>query len=153
MNTKLVRNLFITSLLIALVACSPAEQGVEEEASAPAEIVALEGSNWQLVQVTVLGGFVFTADEPDKYVLNFRSENRLTGTSDCNQISGSWFQEGGGFRFDPFITSRKLCAPGSLHNNLVLNLKDANAHEFRDGHMFLTTPTEGIVIEFKNRDM
>lgn len=154
MDTYSVRKLFLTSLLATLVACGPGEPGAEQEgAGSVAEIIALEGSNWQLLQITVLGGFVFTADDPGNYVLNFRSENRLTGTSDCNQISGSWQQEGASLRFDPFISTRKLCPPGSLHNTLVLNLKDTSAQEIRDGHMFLTTGTEGIEMEFEARSM
>ena len=90
------------------------------------ENTALEGTNWQLQNMKVLGGFLFTPDDPSLYRLNFRTENRLTGTSDCNSISGYYFQESTGFRFEPFVTTRKLCSPGSLHNNLVLILKDVN---------------------------
>lgn len=152
MDIRTVRKIFLTGLVVALAACGPAEQGAEEDlAGSPAEIIPLEGTSWQLVQMTVLGGFVFTPDDPSKYVLNFRSENRLTGTSDCNQISGAWQQEDTALRFDPFISTRKLCPPGSLHNNLALYLKDAAVHEFRDDRMILTTTTEGIAIEFQAR--
>lgn len=145
------RTILVSGLLVGLAACSPAEQG-DESNDAVAEIISLEDSNWQLVQVTVLGGFVFPADDPNKYVLNFRSGNRLTGTSDCNSLTGSWFQENTTLRFDPFATTRGLCAPGSLHNNLVLYLKDIDAYSFRDGNLVLTTPTEGVEIEFQARD-
>tara|TARA_B100002003_G_scaffold251064_1_gene292870 strand:+ start:3074 stop:3541 length:468 start_codon:yes stop_codon:yes gene_type:complete len=144
--------LFLFSLLPVLAACGPAEQraGVEEAAASPVvEITPLEGSNWQLVQLTVMGGYEFTPDDPGKYVLNFRSENRLTGTSDCNRIGGSWQQEETVLRFEPFDAGRSLCQPGSLHNNLVLNLSNVVGHEFRAGHMILTTDTEGVEIEFE----
>jgi len=83
------------------------------------EVIDLEGSNWQLTNMKVLGGFLFTPEDPSQYRLNFRSDNRLTGTSDCNTITGNYFQESTEFRFDPFVSTRKLCSPGSLHNNLV----------------------------------
>jgi len=151
--TKL-RNLFLSCLLVALAACSPAEQEDTSttEIAEVAEAITLEGSNWQLVKLTVLGGYVFTPDEPGKYVLNFRSENRLTGTSDCNSITGSWHQDGARLNFEPFSTSRSLCPPGSLHNNLILNLRDVTAQSMRDGHLVLTTNTDGIEIEFESRD-
>ena len=154
MDTCTVRKIILTSLFVSLVACGPAEQGAEQEAGgAPEEIIALEGTNWQLIRLTVLGGFVFTADDPSKYVLNFRSENRLTGDSDCNSITGTWLQDEAALRFEPFSTSRKLCSPGSLHNNWILNLKDTTAFEFRAGHLFLSTMTEDIEMEFESRDM
>ena len=115
------------------------------------EDIALEGTNWQLQNMKVLGGFLFTPDDPSLYRLNFRTENRLTGTSDCNTITGSYFQESTGFRFDPFVSTRKLCPPGSLHNNLVLILKDVNAIEFRDGKMYMTNGYEGVELEFETR--
>ena len=74
MDTSKLRSLFLASLLATFVSCSPAEQGAEEEAgNSVAEFVPLEGTNWQLVQLEVAGGFVFTPEEPGKYVLNFRS--------------------------------------------------------------------------------
>lgn len=115
------------------------------------EDIALEGTNWQLQNMKVLGGFLFTPDDPSLYRLNFRTENRLTGTSDCNTITGSYFQESTGFRFDPFVSTRKLCPPGSLHNNLVLILKNVNAIEFRDGKMYMTNGYDGVELEFEER--
>jgi len=115
------------------------------------EDITLEGTNWQLMNMKVLGGFLFTPNDPSLYRLNFRSENRLTGTSDCNTISGSYFQESTGFRFDPFVSTRKLCSPGSLHNNLVLILKDVDAIEFRDGKMYMTNGYDGVELEFEMR--
>jgi len=115
------------------------------------ENTALEGTNWQLQNMKVLGGFLFTPDDPSLYRLNFRTENRLTGTSDCNSISGYYFQESTGFRFEPFVTTRKLCSPGSLHNNLVLILKDVNAIEFRGGKMYMTNGEDGVELEFEAR--
>jgi len=151
MSTSRFNHVFLSGLFVVMAACSPAEQEVESNDVVP-EIISLDGSNWQLVQLTVLGGFVFVPTDPSKYVLNFRSENRLTGTSDCNSIDGSWLQENTELRFEPFAVTSSLCPPGSLHNNLVLYLRDTAAYSFRDGHLLMTTPTEGVEIEFESRD-
>ena len=124
---------------------------ISQSSLAQEEDITLEGTNWQLRNMKVLGGFLFTPNDPSLYRLNFRSENRLTGTSDCNTISGSYFQDSAGFRFDPFISTRKLCSPGSLHNNLVLILKDVDAIEFRDGKMYMTNGYDGVELEFEMR--
>lgn len=118
---------------------------------AQTEVITLEGTNWQLQNMRVLGGFLFTPEDPSLYRLNFRSDNRLTGTSDCNTITGSYFQESTDFHFDPFVSTRKLCPPGSLHNNLVLILKNVNAIEFRDGKMYMTNGYDGVELEFAVR--
>lgn len=147
MYSSKLRNVFFSALCVLMAACSTARQ-VDESA----QFIPLGGTNWELVQLTVLGGFVFVPDDPGKYVLRFRSENRLNATSDCNTISGAWQQGATELRFEPFSTTTSLCVAGSLHNNLVLYLKDVTAYRFRDGHLVLTTPTQGIEIEFSSRD-
>ena len=150
MSTSKIRNVFLSGLLVVMAACSPA--GPEDESDMVAEVLPLEGTNWQLAELTVLGGFVFVPEDHSDYVLNFRSGNRLTGTSDCNSITGSWQQDDTALRFEPYSSTRSLCAPGSLHSYLDLYLKDVEALSFRDGLMVLTTPTEGVEIKFESRE-
>ena len=144
MRKTLSRRLVLGSLLMLVLSSNQFNLALEKD-------IALEDTNWQLLNMKVLGGFLFTPDDPSQYRLNFRSENRLTGTSDCNTITGSYFQESIGFRFDPFISTRKLCPPGSLHNNLVLILKDVNVIEFRGGKMYMTNGYNGVELEFEKR--
>lgn len=144
MKRTLSRSLIIGALLLFAAAFSQLSLSQED-------VTDLEGTNWQLLNMKVLGGYLFTPEDPSQYRLNFRSDNRLTGTSDCNTITGYYFQESTGFRFDPFVSTRKLCSPGSLHNNLVLILKDINAIEFRDGKMYMTNGYEGVELEFEMR--
>lgn len=139
-SRTLCRNLLLPAVLWA---CSTVATG--------AGVPALENTNWQLVEMTVLGGYKFNPAEPGKFVLNFRSDNRLTGTSDCNEVGGSWFQEGASLRFDPLGVTRKLCAPGSLHNNFALVLRDVQAIEVVGEHLLLKTSTEGVMLEFEAR--
>jgi len=114
--------------------------------------IDLEDTNWQLVKMTVLGGFEFVPDEPERYVLNFRSDSRLQGTSDCNNLTGSWQQEETSLSFQSFTSSTNLCPPGSLHNYLVLYLRDVVGLEFREGNLILSTTTEDVALEFESRD-
>lgn len=144
MRKTLSRYLVLGSLLMLVLSSTQFSLAQEED-------ITLEDTNWQLLNMKVLGGFLFTPDDPSQYRLNFRSENRLTGTSDCNTITGSYFQESTGFRFDPFVATRKLCPPGSLHNNLVLILKDVNVIEFRGGKMYMTNGYNGVELEFEKR--
>jgi heat shock protein HslJ len=144
MRKTLSRHLALASLLMLVLSSTQFSLAQEED-------ITLEDTNWQLLNMKVLGGFLFTPDDPSQYRLNFRSENRLTGTSDCNTIAGFYFQESTGFRFDPFISTRKLCPPGSLHNNLVLILKDVNVIEFRGGKMYMTNGYNGVELEFEKR--
>ncbi|MCP5347905.1 MAG: META domain-containing protein [Gammaproteobacteria bacterium] len=150
-----VENVFRVAVFtfgLILSGCGPGDGSSEGDVEAVAEVASLEGSNWQLVQMTVPGGFVFTPEDPADYVLNFRSENRLTGSSDCNRITGNWQQQGAALTFDPFSTARALCPPPSLHNYLSLYLRDVISHRISGEHLFLTTNTEGVELEFQARE-
>lgn len=144
MTRLLAKPLTIGCAFLLALYLPPATQAQEE-------FIELENTNWQLLSMKVLGGFLFTPADPSQYRLNFRSENRLTGTSDCNTITGNYYQEPDDFRFDPFVSTRKLCSPGSLHNNLVLILKDVNEISFRDGKMYMTNGYDGVELEFEAR--
>ncbi len=116
-----------------------------------AETASLEGTNWQLIRMVVLGGYVFEPEEPSKYYINFRSDNRLTGSSDCNEIGGAWFQDQQALKFEPFATSRRLCEPGSLHNNFALLMRDVQSVEIGEGKLLMKTSTDGLILEFEAR--
>ena len=146
MNNKAAIRLSALGLAFSLYACDPEQQTAEEQT------VALEGSNWQLQRIQVPGGFVFEADDPGKYVLNFRSENRLTGRSDCNDLNGAWQQNGNTLQFQPFSSTRNMCPPGSLHNHLVLYLPQVDAIEFAQGQLSMSTPQEGVELLFTARE-
>lgn len=135
--------------LVAAISFSSFISYAADSATSTAD--SLAGSNWQLVRMTVLGGYEFIPDDPTKYVLNFRSESRLTGTSDCNDLGGLWVQEQSALRFEPLSSSRKLCAPGSLHNNFALYLRDTQNFKMVNGNMLLSTTTDGVELEFESR--
>jgi len=143
------RKTLLVGLAALFAACSPAEQEGGSNVEVVAEVESLEGSRWQLAQLTVLGGHVFEPDDPSKYDLYFRSGDRLTGSSDCNDIQGSWFQEADTLRFEPFRVTRALCAPGSLHNNLTLYMMNVSGYKLEGERLVLTTPTEEVAIEYK----
>ncbi|MFK7863797.1 MAG: META domain-containing protein [Pseudohongiellaceae bacterium] len=144
-NSQFSNLLTSFALMICIVESSLAAEDVN---TAP----ELEGSNWQLVHMTVLGGYEFAPEDPSKYVLNFRSDNRLTGSSDCNELGGLWMQGGMALRFEPFNTSRKLCSPGSLHNNFSLYLRGTKSFSIESGNLVLTTTTPDVRLEFEARN-
>lgn len=121
----------------------------EQVDGAAATAAAIEGSSWELVELVVLGGYTFTPDDPTKYTLQFRSENRLTGQSDCNTFTAAWdYQERLGI--SEFSSTRSLCLSGSLHNFYVLYLRNANALERDGAELILRTPDEEVRLTFRD---
>jgi len=147
MKIKDLTKFTLLPLLSLLVACGPSEEG--ENANQAEEAVTFEGSAWQLVQINTTGDFVFTPDDSSKYTLQFRSENRLTGESDCNRLTGNWNQQDNQLSFEPFSSTRSLCLPGSLHNHFMSNLMNVDAYESSGGHLILSTTIPGVSLELE----
>ena len=139
------------ALLAALVLTSCGGEGdggagaeVEEQASS----ASMEGTSWELTGMIVLGGHVFTPDDPARYTLQFRSDNRLTGQSDCNRFTANWNRQEG-LSISDFSTTRSMCLAGSLHNFYTLYLRNANALERDGATMILRTPDEEVRLIFR----
>ena len=111
--------------------------------------VVLEGTAWQLVDITVLGGYVFTPDDGSRYNLRFRSENRLVGSSDCNRIGATWRHEGESLTLEQFATTNDMCPPGTLHNHFVSNLMNVNSMTSDGERLVFGTTMDGVRIVFE----
>ena len=132
-----------------LTGCNPSGSGDEQ---ASAGVPALEGSAWRLVRIQSLNDYSWTPDEPADYVLRFRSENRLEGTSDCNRVGATWRQDEAGFSLEEFSSTHALCQRGTLHNHFASNLSMVNGAHMQGSNLRLTTDIEGVYVEMEPLD-
>mgnify|MGYP001604406003 CR=1 FL=1 len=126
------------SLVLLLTACGGGELDYAE----------LEGTVWELTELTVMGGYDFSPDVPGDYTLRFESENRLRGNSDCNTFTGQWSAEQG-FAVTEFDHTRTMCLSGSIHNFYVLYLPDVVNLTMEDELLVASTTTEGVRLAFQ----
>ena len=89
MFNPLKRRYLITLMIVvilSLAACS-------SEETDPNQITDIV---WQWERVIVQGsGDTTTVDKPENYTLVFMEDGTFSGTADCNQIAGTYSQEGG----------------------------------------------------------
>jgi para-nitrobenzyl esterase len=80
----------------------------------------LAGTSWQLVRFEGGDGATLTPDDPAKYTLEFASDGGVTARVDCNRGRSSWRSSGAGqLTLGPLALTRAMCAPGSLHDQIV----------------------------------
>lgn len=140
--------------LLALTGCGPSETGGGsdvEEVQASASPVVLEGTSWQLVKITALGGYEFLPEDGSDYILRFRSQSRLVIESDCNTAGATWTQEGGNLILEQFVTTNNMCPPGTLHNHFVSNMRNVEAFSDNGGNLVFATSIPGVTLEFESR--
>lgn len=151
MNTRLTTRLAGAAFILLLFgSCGGESDGTPGESvdAAAVTAAAIEGTSWELVELVVLGGYVFTPEEASQYTLQFRSDNRLTGQSDCNTFTALWdYQEA--LAISDFSHTRSMCLSGSLHNFYVLYLGNVNALERDGAGLILRTPDEEVRLTFR----
>lgn len=141
--------LFASMLVLPLFLSSCGEQ--QQSAEPAPEPVVLEGSSWQLVKITALGGFEFIPEDGSDYVLRFRRESRLVAESDCNTAGATWTQDGNNITLEQFVTTNNMCPPGTLHNHFVSNLRNIEAFTSDGNNLVFSTSMPDVTMEFTVR--
>jgi len=111
---------------------------------------SLGGSSWQLVRFQGGDGAVLAPDERSKYTLLFNADGSLAARIDCNRGRGTWKSaEKGRLEFGPMAITRAMCAPGSLHDQIVRQLPQIRSYLVRDGRLFLSLMADGGTYEYE----
>lgn len=126
------------SLSLLLTACGSGELDYAD----------LEGTVWELTELTVMGGYDFSPDVPGDYTLRFESDNRLRGNSDCNTFTARWSAEPA-FSISDFEHTRSMCLSGSIHNFYVLYLPQVVNFSMAGELLIGSTTTDGVRLAFQ----
>ena len=138
------QSVLAASAVVILIARTLAAQTVP---SAPPR---LDGTSWRLVQFQGGDGKILTPDDRAKYTLEFVAGGNLTARIDCNRGRGSWKSSGPGqVELGPLALTRALCAPGSLHDQIVKQFGNIRSYVVKDGHLFLSLMADGGIYEFE----
>ena len=133
---------------VSVSTANNATAGTPSSASPPP--TALAGTSWQLVKFEGGDGAILKPDDPSKYTIEFGADGRLSARVNCNRGRGTW-KSGGSSQvtFGPLALTRALCAPGSLHDQIVKQWGNIRSYVLRDGHLFLALMADGGIYEFE----
>jgi heat shock protein HslJ len=109
----------------------------------------LAGTSWQLVRFESSDDTTLTPDDGAKYTIEFAADGVLAARFDCNSGRGTWKSSGPSqIAFGPLTLTRKQCAPGSLHDQIVRQWGNIRSYVMRDGRLFLALLADGGIYEF-----
>ena len=143
----------IVAALLALAACaSPSSDKAAPAAAAPAQAAAqplppLKGTRWR--------GIINPAfDQSHVPWLEFVTEDRVSGYTGCNMLSGGWRTEAGNVEVDRLVTTKRACAgPESEVERQFLAAFEGKSRVSREGaKLVLTNPANGRRFEFYKAD-
>jgi len=151
------RGLIFASVVLALLSgCAsntpldPQPPAPQATPATPAQSANLEGTSWRLVQISMSDGVTRPAIERSRYTIGFGESQVLHVRFDCNRGRGSWKSSGSGdLEFGPLSLTRAMCAPGSLHDQLVRQWPHVRSYMLKDGRLFLSLMADGGTIEFE----
>lgn len=129
---------------------------VAEPASPPGASIrhqdrTLAGTAWQLVRFQGGDDTVLVPDDRTKYTLAFdMAGDGITMRVDCNRGRGTWTSSGPSqIHFGPLVMTRAMCAPGSMHDQIVRQWGNVRSYVLRDGRLFLSLMADGGIYKFE----
>jgi len=108
--------------------CSPEQEEVVDntEVDGGAELGAVNGTSWQLVEFQSMSDEIGTIrpDDPTLYTMSFKSDGTVSLRLNCNQANGSWSatsssKSGGSMEFGPLAMTRAICPPPSMDERIA----------------------------------
>jgi heat shock protein HslJ len=127
----------------------------------PAESkTALAGSSWQLVAFQSMDDAIGSQspDDPTKYTLQLNADGTAQMQLNCNRANGSWAStpaadgQSGQFSFGPLASTRALCPPPSMDEQIGEQSQYISAYMIKDGRLFLSLMADGGVYEWQPLD-
>ena len=108
---------------------------VSEQTSSTAD---LTGVVWQWQTTLMNNDDQFTPDNPANYTLQFNADGTFTAQADCNQVSGSYTLENSQLSIVPGPSTMAACPEGSLGDQFVKNLGEANRFLFEGDDLIIS---------------
>jgi para-nitrobenzyl esterase len=85
-----------------------------------------------------------------QYTFTFNTDGSFTARIDCNRGRGSWKSSGPGqLELGPMAMTRAMCAPGSMHDNMVKQMPSIRSYMIRDGRLFISLMADAGTYELE----
>jgi copper homeostasis protein (lipoprotein) len=103
------RTVFVLAALAGGCGGGVAQSDIPTSPSSPSGL-SLLGTTWTAIEID---GQAVAAGEPQRLpnILLSSDGNRVSGSTGCNRISGTFTQEGAALRFGPLAATRMACVP------------------------------------------
>lgn len=155
------------SAALTIAGCAGADQGEEvapesESAAAAAPDAGgqqepsgsgnpLAGTRWRLVEIQSMDDAVGTTRpaDPAAFTMTLNADGTVNMQLDCNRANGTWTVEpsadvqSGRFEFGPLATTRALCPPPRLDEQIAAQAQWIRGYLIRGGRLYLSLMADG----------
>ncbi len=112
------------------------DSGTMQFSSAPTP--ALVGTLWKLQQIQMNDDTLLVPDQPEHYTAEFLADGTLLVRADCNRGRGQFStSDDRSLEVSPIATTLAACPEGSIGNDFVQALGNADSYFFQDGNLVI----------------
>jgi heat shock protein HslJ len=142
---------FATAILMsALMVSACQSDNTTSETPIPTDITGLDNTNWTLVEIQSPDDRTGTVrpDDPQKYTMNLGADGKASMKLNCNRGMGTW-QAGsaggnsGSFEFGPISTTKALCPPPSLDQQIARDAQYIRSYVLDGRRLYLNLMADG----------
>ena len=109
----------------------------------------LAGTSWRLARFRGGDGKVAIPGDRTSYTLAFNRDGTVSARIDCNRGHGSYKTSGSQIEFGPMATTRAMCPPGSMDDQVVRQIPYIRSYLIKEGRLFLSLMADGGTYEFE----
>jgi len=116
---------------------------------------ALAGTQWQLIEFQSMDGTSEQPGDSTLYTLHLQQDGRVAMQLNCNRGTGTWSAESGpgvdsepeaesgSITIGPIATTRALCSPPSMDEQIARDMDLVRGYLLRDGTLSLSLIADG----------
>jgi heat shock protein HslJ len=120
----------------------------------------LTDTQWRLVEIQSMDDAVGTTrpDDPARYTMRLNGDGTVAMRLNCNSAKGSWSAEAGPdpssghFTFGPLASTKALCPPPSLDEQILSQAQYVRSYLLKDGRLYLTLMADGGIYAWEPLD-
>lgn len=86
------------------------------------------GTTWEWQSSTNTQGTVTEPEDSSEFVLTFHADGRVTSTTDCNGVSGTYAAHGEVLSLSPLAATKMFCGEDTLETAYAGQLQTASSH-------------------------
>ena len=105
---------------------------------------------WQLEQIQYSDDKLLETTSPSNYTVEFMKDGQLSIRADCNQVLGSFTEDGSSLSIDLGPTTLAACPPESIDQEYLRALQDASSYFFQDGSLFVDLKSDTGTMQFSS---
>jgi heat shock protein HslJ len=113
----------------------------------------LLGRIWELQQIQFNDDTRLVANPPENYTVTFLDGGELIIEADCNRARGNFtLLEDNRLGIMVGATTSAACPPGSISDDFLRSLNEANSYFLRDGNLFIELKLDTGTMQFSTVD-